>query len=712
MPNQERRDRTFAQRLNEIIEDNLSNERFGVSELAREMNMSRSNLHRRIKSVSGISVSQYLRKIRLNKAFELLKEESLTISEVAYKVGFGSPNYFSKCFQGQFGFPPSEIPEQAGIEIPAGTDPVLSAGLINKKKRPVLTWMLAGLAAVMLAVVIILFTGPYSLSGRSGDVSILVLPFRNDSPGQGDDYIINGLMDEILNKLTLIEELDVVSRTTSEKYRESNKSSKEIAREVRVRYILEGSAQTVIDTTRIRLQLIDPSQDRYLWAKPYEREIKLENLFDVQENVARAVAEELKVLLNLREEKLVEQIPTTNLAAYEAYLQAKDLLLSAQYITGWEQGIKVNNARSLLEKAIELDSCFADAYVSLGSIYIDYLFKWELGNPESAYSMLESGLTAAQRALQYEPGHRPALRLIGSYYQRTGNHREAGKYIDESFRNRTKSYGDYEWETISYLEYDNFYPGIKSYLRFLELKPPDMDAPAEMLHEVYRAFMGTGHFELARQLAEQHRALTGNSDQFYWRMSMLERWQGNHHAAQEYTRKRWELDSSSTAYLQWSKANYVYLNEFDSAYKYMLLLDTKRRNYGQELRPGLIRGWIYHELGQQSEADYHLQGFISQQKKNLRMKTPNSQKGYTHLLIGLAYSILGDGPNTLKHLEYLKEVSALDIGWIYDLKFFSSFDFVRDTPEFQSVLKHMDKAYRKAHRKIARLLRKEDYPAS
>ena len=94
------------------------------------------------------------------------------------------------------------------------------------------------------------------------------------------------------------------------------------------------------------------------------------------------------------------------------------------------------------------------------------------------------------------------------------------------------------------------------------------------------------------------------------------------------------------------------------------------------------------------------------------MKTPNSQKGYIHALLGLAYSIMGDGPNTLKHLEYLKEVSALDIGWIYDMKYFSSLDFIRNTPEFQSILKHMEKAYRKEHKKIARLLRKENYPVS
>jgi predicted ATPase/AraC-like DNA-binding protein len=99
----------FIQQVNEIIEANLSNERFGVSELARELHMSRSNLHRRIKSASDNSVSQYLKKIRLNKALELLHEDSFTISEVSFRVGFGSPAYFTKCFRDQYGFPPGEV---------------------------------------------------------------------------------------------------------------------------------------------------------------------------------------------------------------------------------------------------------------------------------------------------------------------------------------------------------------------------------------------------------------------------------------------------------------------------------------------------------------------------------------------------------------------------------------------------------------------------
>jgi hypothetical protein len=224
--------------------------------------------------------------------------------------------------------------------------------------------------------------------------------------------------------------------------------------------------------------------------------------------------------------------------------------------------------------------------------------------------------------------------------------------------------------------------------------------------------MGTGFFELASLEAEKLLALTGDQDQYYWRMSMLERWQGRHESAQEYTVKRGQLDSKNTAWLRWSLTNYIYMSEFDSAYKYMQLLEAEREKAGSELGQDFAYGWVYLERGQEALAEYHLQGFIDRLKKDLELNTPHSQKGYTHLLLAIGYSILEDGPNTLKHLEYLEEVSAKDIGWIYDLKYLPSFEFVRNNSDFRNILKHMETTLRKEHKKIARLLRKEDYPSS
>jgi len=279
-------------------------------------------------------------------------------------------------------------------------------------------------------------------------------------------------------------------------------------------------------------------------------------------------------------------------------------------------------------------------------------------------------------------------------------------------RTEPNPFVDYEWETFSYLEYDNYFEGLKSYLKYLELKPPELDVSAVMLNEVFRAFNETGFYELARSYAEKYLTLTQDYDRYYYQMLMVERWQGNYRAEQKYIYRWWELDNSSTStYFSWV-SNYIYLNKLDSAYHYLQLLEADRQRKGQNLSPNTVYGYVYMKLGQKSEAEYHLKGSLSYWKKNIKLKTPNAQKGTAYFWLVLTYSILEDGPNTIKHLEYLKEFSTLNNSYYTDLKDLSCFDFVRNTPEFQSVLKHLEKVNRKEHRRIARLLKQQGYPFS
>lgn len=107
MPNQKDKE-SFLTRLTEIIHTYITNEQFGVNELARELGMSRSNLHRKVISYTGSSVSKFICNVRLNKAKELLIESTFTISEIAFETGFHSVTYFTKCFHDRYGYPPGE----------------------------------------------------------------------------------------------------------------------------------------------------------------------------------------------------------------------------------------------------------------------------------------------------------------------------------------------------------------------------------------------------------------------------------------------------------------------------------------------------------------------------------------------------------------------------------------------------------------------------
>jgi AraC-like DNA-binding protein len=118
-------EQVFLNRLNEIIEANLHNEQFSVAEISRKMALSRSGIHRRLKSITKQSLTQYVREYRLQKAMEMLRHHEATASEIAFRVGFSSPAYFNKCFHEYFGYPPGEVKKSA---IPESGNSVFAPG--------------------------------------------------------------------------------------------------------------------------------------------------------------------------------------------------------------------------------------------------------------------------------------------------------------------------------------------------------------------------------------------------------------------------------------------------------------------------------------------------------------------------------------------------------------------------------------------------------
>ena len=256
MPDSHSIENDFLSKITEIIEENISNERFGVSELAHETGMSRSNLLRKVKKLTKISVSQFIRQVRLKHALEMLRQTSITVSEVSYEVGFGSISYFIKCFHDYYGYPPGEVGKRDMKE--SDSSQIGESG----KKRNIIILASAIFVVILLAILFIVFKPVFSKKGNL-EKSIAVLPFKNDSNDSTNVYIINGLMESILNNLQKIEDLRVISRTSVEKYRNIPKIIPEIARELNVNYFIEGSGQKIGDQILLNIQLIEASSDKH-----------------------------------------------------------------------------------------------------------------------------------------------------------------------------------------------------------------------------------------------------------------------------------------------------------------------------------------------------------------------------------------------------------------------------------------------------------------
>ena len=691
----------FLKKLTELTEANLTNEQFGVSELAREMNMSRSNLHRKVISITKTSVSQFIRQYRLKRAMEMLQQTALTVSEVAFNVGFGSVTYFTKCFHDYFGFPPGEVGKR-NLEEPNSIQQAIDIRHVQNRKRFKIALVLASLLVVISATTLYLVFKP--LGGKNKlEKSIAVLPFIDDSPEEGNTYIINGLREEILDKLEKISDLKVKSRTATEKYKDSKLSIREIGKNLKVNYILEGSGQKIQDRIKLRLQLIEVQSGNHVWSKPFVEEVNDERIFELQENVALSVADELKAIITPEEKEMIAKKPTENLAAYSLYLQGIDYLNMLEYNTKIDE-LEYRKAKYFFDQAIKLDTTFAEAYVRLGYIHMGKL--WFLPQVDSIQQQhLDSGLMMANKALLYNDKKGWAYNLRGDYYLRKGMLEEARKEYDKSFEYSDKNkHGTYETNFYVFNGFEEHYNALKSFYKYQELKPEEILTKPNMIYNVIFCLVYLGYPETAKKYAKQLLQQNNDSLQYLYYLRNIELLSGNFKAALDVGFKISEMDTTITP-LYNLVFNYLLLKNYTEAYKYVLKIEDELKKSGSKQGINLLIGYIYLKNNQIKEADFHFDGAIKLHLKQIESNHLNAQRNYTHLGLAYVYSAKGDKRKALDNLKMLKNRKT-DYAWLVTwLKYIPFLDNIRDEPEFADILKDVEAKYQKEHERAGKLLK-------
>jgi len=252
-----------------------------------------------------------------------------------------------------------------------------------KKRR----WALIA-ALILLAAAGI---GYYSFSHRAvsttPEKSIAVLPFENLSEDKANAYFAEGMQDEILARLSKIADLKVISRTSTQRFKSASGDLREIAKQLGVANILEGSVQKAADQVRVNVQLINAINDAHLWGDIYDR--KLTDIFAVESDIASKIADTLQAKLTGGEKQMIAAQPTSNLTAYDLYLKGR-LLWSKRGGENLRQGI------AFYEQAIALDPNYALAYAGLAEAYVVLPF-YTATAPSEAFPKAK---IAALKALQ------------------------------------------------------------------------------------------------------------------------------------------------------------------------------------------------------------------------------------------------------------------------------------------------------------------------
>src|SRR5881398_3081118 len=236
--------------------------------------------------------------------------------------------------------------------------------------------------------------------------SIAVLPFGNLSEEKANAYFADGIQDEILTRLSKIADLKVISRTSTQHYKSTPGNLREIAKQLGVAHIVEGSVQRSGDTVRVNVQLIKAANDSHLWADTFDR--KLTDILSVESDVAKAIADQLRVKLTGEEERVIAAKPTDNPEAYDAYLRGLAYNVETTYTPANALG-----AQKYLREAVKLDPKFALSFALLSIADARGYITQSL---EPTVALREEARQAAETALTLQPNLGEALLATGNYY--------------------------------------------------------------------------------------------------------------------------------------------------------------------------------------------------------------------------------------------------------------------------------------------------------
>ena len=330
-----------------------------------------------------------------------------------------------------------------------------------------------------------------------------MLPFGNLSRDPDNAYFADGIQDEILTRLSKIADLKVISRTSTQHYKSAPENLSEIGKQLGVAHILEGSVQKSGDAVRVNVQLIKAANDSHLWADTFDR--KLTQIFSVESEVAKAIAEQLRAKLTGQEEQVIAAKPTDNVEAYDAYLRGLAYWLKPGYTLA-----NALSAQKYLKEAVRLDPKFALAWALLS--YTDAL-GYITANLQPTPALREEARQAAETALTLQPNLGEALLAKGYYYyaclkdydaavryfeqarqflpnsslipeslgyvaRRRGQWDKSESYFNEAERLDPRNVNLLYQHALSYFHLRSFSEALRKFDQVLNITPDDVDALA------------------------------------------------------------------------------------------------------------------------------------------------------------------------------------------------------------------------------------------
>ena len=558
-------------------------------------------------------------------------------------------------------------------------------------------WKIASyISFVVIVGLIVLNIIPRSNRMEILEKSIAVLPFISLSDDPEKQYLADGVMENILLHLAKIEDLRVMSSTSVQQYRNTDKTATEICQELDVSYVLEGRFQKYGDQARLIVQLIQTGKEGHAWANDYNREWT--DIFTVQSEVAQAIARELHAVITPEEKQLIEKIPTTDTTAYNLYLKANQYY--NEYLKTFDLSF-YQNADSLYKAALEIDPAFAKTYVGLANL------NWEKQFSEGYFSesFLDSCLVLINTALSFDDQLDEAYFLKGKYYQQNGNFDEALYNYDKAIKINPNYYSAYEYKgRIFWFIEPDIVKCIENYQKALNLIRGD--ERANLLRILGRAYLDVGFIKKAKRYYQAALALDGNKALYLTYLSWIEFSLGNYEEAVKLSKQKDELDSSGWGGLMYYN---VAPGHKEEAY---ILAQKNVMFYEESGKLNLIEshqiGYAFWQVGKYKEAEKYFNQQIKYCEESIKLNRETAQWGAAQYDLVCTYAFLGDTAKAFQYLDEFDKVNYIGLWRIGYAKHNPFTKSIRNEERYQRTLQNMEAKYQAEHERVRKWLEEND----
>jgi TolB-like protein/Tfp pilus assembly protein PilF len=494
------------------------------------------------------------------------------------------------------------------------------------------------------------------------DKSIAVLPFRNDSPDQENEYFCNGTVEAILTNIQKIEDLRVKSRTSSEQYRNPDKDLTVIASELKVAYILEGSVQKIGDNIRITAQLIHGITGDHLWAENYDGKYT-EEVLTFQSDVAKKIASSLQAVITPKEEEQIDSKPTENMGAYDLHLKGQEMLRKFRY-TG--DTTLANIAINLFNQSRELDPENEGALSSIPSVYI------EKGSYDTA-------MYYAERTIELFPEYWAGYQAKGRILMLTDQLDSAYKYIKKGYDKNPNGC----WVNLLLGQYYNTFENnaIKALPFYQRAYESGGEEVPEINSNLGWIYWKMGYYPLAEQYVKQALQLRSECLYIYW-LSRIYMFQGKSDVAIHFLDSICSITPCEQRCLLERFYLYTARKELDQAEKYCDQFLQVGGNPGVD--DSVVLAYMYKEQNKEKEANE----ILNKVRNSIESKRFQDRQYnfYWTAWQSATYAVLDEKEESLKYMSEVFEIYKW-YSWADFITYHPIFKNLRDDPGFKAIIK-------------------------